>query len=211
MDNTSVPIGFVTRRDSGDTLLVDIAATLDAPLVVDTLADAFTHDPTWIWALPDLAARKVMWQICVAGAIRYPWVFKTAGFEAVSVWIPPGGSEFTDEDKANWPNILQALAGSRAAEVHELFDRFDAAHPHHEPHYYLDLLGTQTAHRGNGIGMALLRENLARIDALHMPAYLESSNPVNNQRYQSVGFVPVVTFHTPDNSVTLTGMWRARR
>jgi GNAT superfamily N-acetyltransferase len=40
----------------------------------------------------------------------------------------------------------------------------------HEPHYYLSLLGTRDEHRGRGLGMALLKENLARIDAERMPA-----------------------------------------
>lgn len=122
MGDTPVPVGYITRRNSSDTLRVEIATAAEAPRIVETLADAFTHDPTWSWALPDLDARNSMWQLSVAGAIRYPWVFRTAGFEAVSVWIPPGGSEFTQED-----------------------------------------------------------------------------------------FVPIVRFQTPDNSVTLTGMWRERR
>ena len=71
------------------------------------------------------------------------------------------------------PGLLKELVGPRADDVGALLSRFDAAHPHHEPHYYLSLLGTADAHRGRGLGMALLKENLARIDAERMPAYLE--------------------------------------
>ena len=56
--------------------------------------------------------------------------------------------------------------------------------------------------------MALLKENLARLDSIRMPAYLESSNPINNQRYESVGFAPVVSFQAPNNGPMITGMWR---
>jgi hypothetical protein len=59
--------------------------------------------------------------------------------------------------------------------------------------------------------MALLKENLARIDAEHMPAYLESSNPANNHRYESVGFVSVVSFWAPGDGPVVTGMWRKSR
>ena len=59
--------------------------------------------------------------------------------------------------------------------------------------------------------MALLSENLARIDAERMPAYLESSNPGNNHRYESLGFEPVVCFRAPSNGPVVTGMWRKRR
>ena len=56
--------------------------------------------------------------------------------------------------------------------------------------------------------MALLKENLMRIDAECMPAYLESSNPANNHRYETVGFVKVVSFQAPDNGPVISGMWR---
>jgi GNAT superfamily N-acetyltransferase len=71
--------------------------------------------------------------------------------------------------------------------VLELIERFDAAHPRHEPHYYLSLLGTHPAHTGRGLGMGLARI-LQHIDEEGLPAYLESSNPANNHRYERHGF-----------------------
>jgi hypothetical protein len=44
-----------------------------------------------------------------------------------------------------------------------------------------------------------------------MPAYLESSNPSNNHRYESIGFVAVTTFQAPGNGPVVTGMWRDKR
>jgi GNAT superfamily N-acetyltransferase len=219
MHNTSpVRIGFIQARpssktlsptdDSPITLSVGQANASDTSKVIDVIADAFTHDPTWSWAFPDPAARRVFWGLSIAGAIRYPWVYKTKGFEAVSVWIPPDESEFTLQDEEQLPSLLKELVGRRAAEVEELLRRFGESHPRNEPHYYLSLLGTRTEHRGQGLGMALLQENLARIDAEHMPAYLESSNPGNNQAYESVGFASIVSFQAPNNGPIVTGMWR---
>ena len=209
-NNFSTDIGFIQGRNAegNAALKVGQAVLSDAPMVIDVIADAFVHDPTWSWAFPDPVARKVFWRVCVYGALRYPWVFKTNGFETVSVWIPPDKTEFLPEDEEKLPDLLKELVGNRASEVMELFQRFGEAHPHKEPHYYLSLLGTQSAHSGRGLGMALLKENLARIDIEKMPAYLESSNPRNNQRYESVGFVPVVSFQAPNNGPTITGMWR---
>jgi len=129
----------------------------------------------------------------------------------VSIWIPPDGTESSPEDEERIPDLLNELVASRASDVAELLRRFGEAHPRHEPHYYLSLLGVGDGSRGRGLGMALLRENLDRIDAEKMPAYLESSNPGNNPRYESLGFVPVVSFRAPGDGPVVTGMWRARR
>jgi GNAT superfamily N-acetyltransferase len=199
--------------ESGGTisLAVDAAADADASGVIDVVSDAFLNDPTWSWAFPDPAARRKWWTFCIREALRYPWTFKSEGYETVSVWIPPGGTELSHEAELGVPDRLTDLVGSRAPEVGELLDRFGRAHPRHEPHYYLSLLGTRSEHRGRGLGIALLEENLARIDAEHMPAYLESSNPNNNHRYEKVGFVAVTTFQAPGDGPIVTGMWRSKR
>ncbi len=184
------------------------ASLADAAAVIGVIAGAFLHDPTWSWAFPDPATRRQWWEFCIHGALRYPWTLKTNGFETVSVWIPPAGFEFSHDDEQRVPSLLAKFVGSRAAEVAELMRRFEEAHPRTEPHYYLSLLGTRDEHRGRGLGMALLRENLARIDAERMPAYLESSNPGNNHRYESVGFRSIVSFQAPGGGPVVTGMWR---
>jgi GNAT superfamily N-acetyltransferase len=79
-----------------------------------------------------------------------------------------------------------------------------------EPHYFLSLLATKNDYRGHGFGMALLKEGRAIIDAENMPAYLESSNPINNHRYESVGFIPITSFQAPNNGPTVTAMWREK-
>ena len=56
--------------------------------------------------------------------------------------------------------------------------------------------------------MDLVRDGLARIDALGMPAYLESSNrAANDARYASVGFEPIGELRMPRGQV-VTAMWR---
>ena len=207
-------IGSIEARRPGlpaTTLAVAPAVPADAATVVDVIAEAFLNDPTWSWAVPDPAARRRWWTHWIDGALRYPWTLRTEGFETVSVWIPPSGTELSADGEQRLPGLLQELVGSRASEVAELLRRFDEAHPRDEPHYYLSLLGTRDEHRGRGLGMALLEENLARTDAQRMPTYLESSNPGNNHRYESVGFVSVVSFQAPGDGPIVTGMWRQSR
>ena len=193
------------------TIAVVAAKLSEAEQVLDVISSAFSADPTWSWAFPDLAARKRFMNRFIHGALRFPCVFRTASFESVAVWIPPEENEFSTEQEAGIPDLLTELVGSRAADVAELMRRFGEAHPHSEPHYYLSLLGVHQDHRGRGLGMALLKENLTRVDAQRMPAYLESTNPANNQRYQSLGFKPVSSFQAPRSGPTVTGMWRDRR
>jgi GNAT superfamily N-acetyltransferase len=175
------------------------------------LAEAFHADPLWRWAFPDGAGLSAWWRFYIASALRYPCVWIAGDFAAASVWIPPGGSELTAEEEDRVEPILRELIGDRTPDVVTLLERFDAAHPTAEPHYYLSLLGTAGAYRGRGIGMALLAENLRAIDQEGMPAYLESSNPANNSRYEAAGFAWRGEFTTPDGARTVATMWRDPR
>jgi ribosomal protein S18 acetylase RimI-like enzyme len=188
------------------------ASLAELPALTETISLAFNDDPTWSWAIPDRQKRPAFWSFMIQGALRYPWVLCTERYEAVAVWIPPGGTELAEVDEARMAPLLESLVGSRSHDVLELLARFEEAHPHDEPHYYLSLLGTHPDHRGRGIGMRLLAECLARIDEEHMPCYLESSNPANDHRYERFGFAAVGQFHPPGReSFPLTTMWRDAR
>ncbi len=188
------------------------ATTEDLQAIAVTLAGAFAHDPVWSWAFPERDQLEVWWRFWVAAALPQCGVRMTPDAEAVAVWIPPGGHELAPVDEPHIPPLLRALIGDRAHLVLELLDCFEANHPPASPpFYYLTLFGTAPEHRGRGVGMALLADTLERIDAEHAPAYLESSNPVNIPRYESVGFVPLNTFALPEDNGTVTTMWRDPR
>jgi GNAT superfamily N-acetyltransferase len=188
-------------------------ADCDAVTTITTLA--FANDPLWSHALArtdgSTEHHARFWRLFIQGALRYPWVWLTTGGEATSVWIPPGGTEMSQEQEEQLRELANECLGSAADEYLELLTRFDAAHPRDEPHYYLSLLGTHTAHRGKGIGMALLEHDLGLIDAEGLPAYLESSNPANNDRYGGVGFQAVGEFVYPGGGPVVTTMWRPAR
>ena len=189
------------------------ATDADVPAVAACLADAFHEDPLWgRWTFPDEATRAermlpfmTFWASC---GVRTPWVRMTERAETVAVWLPPGEPELTDAEAVTFEHLLRDLFGPRKPEFDELFDQFDAHHPHGEPHYYLGWWATHSGHAGRGIGTTLLRDNLARIDAEHLPAYLESTNPVNLPRYEALGFEPRSTLGPPGGPVVTT-MWRS--
>jgi GNAT superfamily N-acetyltransferase len=187
------------------------ASRADLDGLTRTLTLAFAEDPLWRWAFTDTRALERWWRFLVASALRYPSVFVSGDYDAVSVWIPPDGSELTDDEQAHVPALLGELVGPRAPDVLALLGEFDAAHPHERPHYYLSLLATHPRSRGRGLGIDLLAQNLARVDGERTPAYLESSNADNVPRYERLGFAPAGEFSTPDGSRRVTTMWREAR
>jgi GNAT superfamily N-acetyltransferase len=187
-----------------------IATEDDLEPVARLLADAFEDDPLWGWAFPRKQDLESWWRFNVRSAFRFPWVRVLGDFAAAAIWIPPGESELTEAEEPEVEPLVRELAGPRAPEILDLLERFERSHPKDlPPHYYLSLLGTDPARRGFGHGMSLLEENLARIDAEAMPAYLESSNSANDPRYERRGFRRIGEFERPDGGATIATMWRA--
>ena len=191
------------------------AIASDIDVITSIISLSFANDPIWGRALelPDGRTdhHRAFWRLSIEGALRYPWTWVAGEGEATAVWIPPGGTELAPEQEVRLIDLAREILGPASDAYFELLDRFSAAQPKSEPHYYLTLLGTHPHHRGRGIGMKLLADNLALIDSEHMPAYLESTNPANNNRYARVGFEPIGEFSYPGGAPIVTTMWRSAR
>jgi GNAT superfamily N-acetyltransferase len=189
-----------------------LATPAEIPAAVETLARAFHADPVWSWAFPDSEGRlgqiRAVWGLVAEAALSYGSAWLTGDCAAVALWIPPGKPELLPEDEARLAGLLVELLGDGAGRVLETFERFEAAHPTAEPHYYLSLLATNPDHRGRGLGIGLLAATLKRIDAEGAPAFLESSNPINTPRYEALGFTVCGEFKLPEDGPSVTQMWR---
>jgi ribosomal protein S18 acetylase RimI-like enzyme len=189
-----------------------VASSQDRDDVVAILVSAFYDDPTWSWAFPDPSVRteqhRRLWGLFVDGAMRYPWVWLAPGNTATSVWIPPNGTDLSEEQEAALEPSIVEMLGAGVAPVLEGLDLFDRAHPRDVPHFYLSLLGTRVEHRGRGYGLGLLAANLRRIDEAGMPAYLEASNPANVALYERHGFDVRGSFKLPGDGPVIFTMWR---
>ena len=101
-----------------------------------------------------------------------------------AMWLPPG----VEPDSERLGALLSEYgAAERQSDLGEVMERMGQSHPH-DPHWYLPLIGVDPALHGRGIGSALMRHALARVDADGLPAYLESSNPRNISLYERHGF-----------------------
>jgi GNAT superfamily N-acetyltransferase len=194
---------------------MDRAATEeDVPIVAACLASAFYEDPLWgHWTFPDEALRRgdllrFMTLMAQLGDDQM-WTAMTAHGESVTVWTPPGASYRTPEQEPFISGVFDELFGARAPGIHALFQQFEEHTPEGR-FYHLEWWATNPNYARRGYGGALIRDNLARVDAEHVPSYLESTNPVNLLRYEALGFRRIGEF-APPGGPTVTTMWREAR
>jgi GNAT superfamily N-acetyltransferase len=186
-----------------------VATDEDVEALVAVLVSAFYDDPGWAWGFPNPALRRAQqgwfWRLCVEAAMPHGWVWQTSNGASAAVWVPPGESDMSDE---TFEPLARAALGVDADRLLRTVERFEAAHPVDEPHFYLSLLGTHVAQWGHGYGFALLADNLRRIDETGMPCYLESSNAANVPHYEKFGFAVRGSFAMPDGGPDIVTMWR---
>jgi GNAT superfamily N-acetyltransferase len=193
------------------------ATVEDSDAVLETISNAFYNDPFWSWVFPDDAQRAAQfrqwWKVFVDAAFRFEnWNWVTNNCGSIALWAPPGHKDLSEDDDAELVRlIMEFIDGAHRDDVLETLVRFDGAHPRGVPHYYLSIVATHDDYRGHGYAETMLAENLKLVDAEHMPAYLESSNPLNLKRYMRLGFEPIGEIHVPDNRPAITMMWRAER
>src|SRR5438309_7886754 len=118
------------------------AGPADLDAVTTTISLAFADDPVWGPAMggarTSAAEKAELRRLFLAGAIRYPWTRLLPGATAVSVWIPPGGSEMSDEQEEELDRTLARILGSAGAtQIAELVRRFEVGPPRETPHAHL--------------------------------------------------------------------------
>jgi GNAT superfamily N-acetyltransferase len=213
MDARGIFCQFARAKRTRVVRVARIAKESDYDEVVATIVAAFQDDPTWAWMFPDPGERAdqhaTVFGLYVESALPNHGVWMADDrASAVAVFTAPGERELSESAEARLePFLLEAL-GDHAPAVLTTFERFEAAIPQGRPFYYLSFLGTRPDSRGQGLGMGLLAELVARADRDGQPTYLESTNPANNPRYGRLGFKEQNRFNTSDELHTVTTMWR---
>jgi GNAT superfamily N-acetyltransferase len=199
---------------SPSSLSVRAATPADIDAASVTLALAFANDPVWGgWAFPSVSdyderVRRLtsFWRPNVKAAVAYSGLRMAPDCSAVALWVPPGVDEIDPENAAVLSEVVTDVCGDRGPLIEEGFEVFDRNHPPGD-YWYLSLLATHPHHRGQGLGMALVADQLAWLDAQGIASYLESTNPVNLRRYGRAGFAPLGSFVLPKGP-TVDTMWR---
>jgi ribosomal protein S18 acetylase RimI-like enzyme len=188
------------------------AVIADVPALARMLAAAYHDDPVAVWACRSDALRAAMlqglYQTRLLQALPQREVWAAAELTSAAVWLPPQGAKTT---------LTQELARVRCFFDPRLMARLPMLalgaaamrrrHPRTPPHWYLSLLGTAPAARGQGLGSAVLRPVLERCDAEAVGIYLESSKERNIDFYARHGFHVTEEWRLP-RGPRMWSMWR---
>ena len=187
-----------------------VASAAELEALTETLTLAFREDPVWNRGFSvrerGLEGMRAAWRLFLSSALGYDWVWRTEDGSAVALWIPPGKPDLDPENEERFEPLMRETLGSGAELLLDAVEQFEEARPS-ESHYYLSLLGTHPDRSGQGWGMGLLADNLGRIDAEGVPAYLESSDPANVPRYERLGFAVFDEFDVGEG-IIVAQMWR---
>jgi GNAT superfamily N-acetyltransferase len=179
----------------------------DEAKVIATLVSAFIADPVERWLFAEPLQYLTQFARFVAafgsGGFESETVFRLGGFAAVAIWMPPGAGADADAIVAV---LSESVPTERQADTFSVLEQMDAAHPK-DPCWYLPWLGVDSARQGAGLGAELLEQCLARVDADHLPAFLETPNPRTVPFYQRHGFV-VTSVSQAGACPPVTSMWR---
>jgi GNAT superfamily N-acetyltransferase len=156
--------------------------------VLSTVTAAFLTDPMMRFVLPEPAVYLRYAPVIAVGmagpAFAEGTAFVSEDFRGAALWLPPG----VHADPGEMNELLPAVVPpDHVADIVATTEDMAAAHPD-EPHWYLPLVGVEPLAQGRGLGAALMKATLQRVDAAGGVAYLESSNPRNISLYERFGF-----------------------
>ena len=199
-------------------ILVSTIRGGEVPSAARVMANAFANTPRFRFLLPNDAQRKAKlrwyWGAVIRAGLHSSGVIQVAREEpnglppGVAIWEPSGHSKhsaFTLLRSGFWaaPIRLGVSACLRRRSLSSVLATL--VPPGHC--WYLDAIGVDPSQQRSGLGTALLRWMLARVDSDGLPAFLDTSAPDNLGYYERFGFEVTVEATLP-NGISLWGMTR---
>ena len=181
---------------------------------------AFTEYGLFRHYFPDegerLAAANTYAFVALSVCLKYGEIYTSSEkLEGVAAWLPPGKSPFGVRQiiRSVPLPILYRFWRQGAGRMWAYGRYVDKLHrklvPY--PHWYLQIMGADPAHQGQGFSGRLLRPALERIDRERMPCYLETNTGKNAAIYRRFGFEVVSESRLPGAEVITFAMLRRPR
>jgi ribosomal protein S18 acetylase RimI-like enzyme len=191
------------------------ATAADVPALTEMLVRAFDDNPVAQSMFAGSGRRRRGLHSFFRTELRRHYlphghVYTTDDLTGVALWGPPDRERHPVQELFELMPTAPYLLSPHVVGALRLLFKVEELHPK-EPHWYLFTLGTEPERQGQGIGSALLRSMLDRIDVEGQCAYLESSKEQNVPLYARFGFEVIDVLRTTWGSPTLWRMWRDPR
>lgn len=174
----------------------------DLPLILESLTDAFIHDPflTWFVRGGDGArdGLRRFFEFMVGGEPREAqWFQVSENCEAVALWVrwahvDPAKPIYSEPQKLaraiSFSGYMRLNNASAADKIVRSARADMSARASTKDIMYLRFLACRPDFQGRGIGTGLLARGLSKCDELGLPAYLETATDRNVAMYERRGF-----------------------
>ena len=171
--------------------------------VISALTLAFARDPIMRWLYPEPEAYLTHFPK-FADAFGGPafgagTAWASEDNSGAALWFPSG---VHPDGESIDSVVLSTIEKAKQDTLSATLEKMDEMHPK-EPHWYLAIVGVDSAHQGRGLGAQLMERALARCDEEGLIAYLESSNPANMSLYERHGFEAIGEIQIDDAPPTV--------
>lgn len=177
------------------------------------LGHAFDDDPLAKWMFPNPSLRQArlprMFVTLLKAALPFGEVYTNSTVDSVAIWNPPGTFPMGWRVDTVVGLRTVSLLGTRFPSCARGLAYFARHHPK-EPHWYLQMIGTEPNSQGKGYGSSMLEAVLARCDSSKERIYLEASKEENVPFYVRHGFDVEEEVQVPGGP-KVWAMWRDPR
>lgn len=188
-----------------DELLVERVDPSELNVIARVLAEAYSEDPLFLWAMPKAATRLADAIVFFTFYLRrmlshHREVFATSDRSAVAVMTSAGSLHRES------PRYLSTLIRTMSPAT-DYFRWIETFQPDVD-HRYLEFIGVLPTHRSKGRGYLLLGSLLAMSAHESLPVWCWSSNPRNLTFYLRLGFEIGAELCRDADTPPVTSLWR---
>jgi GNAT superfamily N-acetyltransferase len=164
---------------------------------IEALKNAFKETNSIKYYLPNDANRekavRYFLYIGVRTGIKYGEVYATSSnFEGAAIWVSSDNLPITTWKMFSSVSLISVLGFVRygGLKMMRIGEYVEKAHKRLAPakHWYLQTIGVDPKFQGKGFAGRLIIPVLAKIDAQHLPCYLETFEEKNASIYECFGF-----------------------